>query len=317
MFFLILGQRKTSLDTPPIKQIPSKHPSRHKRNPVPKRPSPLYIENPSVQDSSNPYESANIHSQLVGYHATLMSCQDMIKDLHAQLKDRHCNEIINKQELNRTVYNYLEDIDHCIDDLCKKMETPNENSPDPNYGFKTVFGNDAMPDEEPEDIVYENQETYSSPLMEKLKENEERLLRFEVLLNDKEQQLKLSAENALQLEDQLSGIKQSLYEIQMENLELKECLELSENKQLEMEDSSNQMLRELQMTMQRLADLEERFRCLNDEELAPKDTDKTLYPVQYNYQNGSTWDDEAESENIPPRERSYSTNSRNWDSEHY
>lgn len=273
------------------------------------------MENDNIPEEGKPYEATNIHSQLVGYHATLMSCQDMIKDLHAQLKDRHCSEIINKQELNRTVYNYLEDIDHCIDDLCKKMESNNDNSPSQNYGFKP----NSIRDEESEDIVYENQESFSTPLMKKLKQNEERLLRFEVLLNDKEQQLKLSAENALQLEDQLSSIKQSLYEIQMENLELKECLELSENKQLEMEDSSNQMLRELQMTMQRLADLEERFRCLNDEQppYGQKDMEKSLYPVQYNYQNGGTWDDEAESENIPPHERSSSTYSRNWESENY
>lgn len=272
------------------------------------------MDNSNLHDDSKSYESTNIHTQLVGYHATLMSCQDMIKDLHSQLKDRHCSEIINKQELNRTVYNYLEDIDHCIDDLCKKMETTNDNSPSQNY----AFGNGpAQEDAEAEDITFETPETYSSPLMDKLKENEERLLRFEVLLNDKEQQLKLSAENALQLEDQLSSIKQSLYEIQMENLELKECLELSENKQLEMEDSSNQMLRELQMTMQRLADLEERFRCLNDEQFVQKDIEKTLYPVQYNYQNGSTWDDEAESENIPSRERRNPSYSRDWESENY
>lgn len=289
----------------------------------PKRTSSPYVENCNIPETSKEYESTNIHTQLVGYHATLMSCQDMIKDLHSQLKDRHCNEIINKQELNRTVYNYLEDIDHCIDDLCKKMETTNDNSPSQNYGFKPVFGNGPLPDEDTEDIVYENQQSFSTPLMDKLKENEDRLLRFEVLLNDKEQQLKLSAENALQLEDQLGSIKQSLYEIQMENLELKECLELSENKQLEMEDSSNQMLRELQMTMQRLGDLEERFRCLNDEQFVQKDLEKTLYPVQYtsNYQNGSgrsaSWDDDRESKNIPPHERGNSTYSRNWESENY
>lgn len=279
--------------------------------------SPYEEENSGIPDPTKSYETTNIHSQLVGYHATLMSCQDMIKDLHSQLKDRHCNEIINKQELNRTVYNYLEDIDHCIDDLCKKMETTNDNSPNQNYEFNHVFGNGMLPDEEAEDIVYENQESYSSPLMEKLKENEDRLLRFEVLLNDKEQQLKMSAENALQLEEQLTSIKQSLYEIQMENLELKECLELSENKQLEMEDSSNQMLRELQMTMQRLSDLEERFRCLNEEQFVPKDLDKPLYPLQYNYQNGSTWEDEAQSENIPSRDRANPTYSRDWESENY
>lgn len=305
------------MDSPPVKPNPPRHPSRQKKNHVQKRTSSNCEDNPVISDPTKPYESANIHSQLVGYHATLMSCQDMIKDLHSQLKDRHCNEIINKQELNRTVYNYLEDIDHCIDDLCKKMETTSDNSPNQNYAFNQVFGNGVLPDEETEDIAYENTETYSSPLMEKLKENEERLLRFEVLLNDKEQQLKMSAENALQLEEQLNSIKQSLYEIQMENLELKECLELSENKQLEMEDSSNQMLRELQMTMQRLSDLEERFRCLNDEQFVQKELDKSLYPMQYNYQNGSTWEDEAGSESIPSRERANSTYSRNWESENY
>ncbi|GIY61711.1 uncharacterized protein CEXT_157431 [Caerostris extrusa] len=246
-----------------------------------------------------------------------MSCQDMIKDLHSQLKDRHCNEIMNKHELNRTVYGYLEDIDHCIDDLCKKMETSTGESPSQSYSYKSAFSTNVTAADTPEEHVYETPEVYTHPLMDKLKENEDRLLRFEVLLNDKEQQLKLSAENALQLEEQLSSIKQSLYEIQIENMELKECLELSENKQLEMEDSSNQMLRELQVTMQRLADLEERFRCLNDKQYIQKDMEKPMYPVQYNYHNGDTWEDGSTAANIPARERGSSNYSREWESEDY
>ncbi|XP_042895746.1 putative leucine-rich repeat-containing protein DDB_G0290503 isoform X1 [Parasteatoda tepidariorum] len=300
-----------------VKQTPTKHPVRHSRRHSNKRnPSPPYTEDIDAVALRKTYEDPDIHSQLVGYHATLMSCQDMIKDLHAQLKDRHCSEIMNKHELNRTVYGYLEDIDHCIDDLCKKMETSTGESPSQSYSFKSTFSNNVAGNETPEDHVYENQEVYANPLMDKLKENEDRLLRFEVLLNDKEQQLKLSAENALQLEEQLSGIKQSLYEIQMENLELKECLELSENKQLEMEDSSNQMLRELQMTMQRLADLEERFRCLNDQQLIQKNAEKTLYPVPYNYHNGDVWED-SNTSNIPTHERPTPTYTRDWESEDY
>lgn len=49
---------------------------------------------------------------------------------------RHCSEIVNKHELNRTVYGYLEDIDHCIDDLCKKMETSSDTQ---GYCFKPQF----------------------------------------------------------------------------------------------------------------------------------------------------------------------------------
>lgn len=51
---------------------------------------------------------------------------------------RHCSEIMSKHELNRTVYGYLEDIDHCIDDLCKKMETTGSNDTQ-NYNFKAPF----------------------------------------------------------------------------------------------------------------------------------------------------------------------------------
>ncbi|KFM59018.1 hypothetical protein X975_12975, partial [Stegodyphus mimosarum] len=308
-----------NLDTnPPEKPTPPKHNSRQKRSHAVKRHAPPpYAEDINGIDENKPYENPDIHSQLIGYHATLMSCQEMIKDLHSQLKDRHCNEIMSKHELNRTVYGYLEDIDHCIDDLCKKMETSTGESPTQSYNFKSVFSSNVIQDNVPEEHEYANQEEFSNPLMDKLKENEERLMRFEVLLNDKEQQLKLSAENALQLEDQLSSIKQSLYEIQIENLELKECLELSENKQLEMEDSSQQMLRELQVTMQRLADLEERFRCLNDEQFVSKDMEKSLYPVQYNYQNGGTWQDDEDSGNIPPQDRGSSSYSRDWEHENY
>ncbi|XP_055936998.1 golgin subfamily A member 4-like isoform X2 [Argiope bruennichi] len=311
-------QKKPHLDNiSSVKQTPIKHPSRHKRHANKKSMEPAYMEDPNNIPNDRPYENPDIHSQLVGYHATLMSCQDMIKDLHAQLKDRHCNEIMNKHELNRTVYGYLEDIDHCIDDLCKKMETSTGESPSQSYSYKSAFSTNVTATDTPEEHVYETPEGFTHPLMDKLKENEDRLLRFEVLLNDKEQQLKLSAENALQLEEQLSSIKQSLYEIQIENMELKECLELSENKQLEMEDSSNQMLRELQVTMQRLADLEERFRCLNDKQYIQKDMDKPMYPVQYPYHNGDTWEEGNSTANIPVRERGSSNYSRDWESEDY
>ncbi|GFR27497.1 uncharacterized protein TNCT_232101, partial [Trichonephila clavata] len=311
-------QKKPGLDNiSSVKQTPTRHP-RHKRHINKKDTEPIYIEDTANIPNDRPYENPDIHSQLIGYHATLMSCQDMIKDLHSQLKDRHCNEIMNKHELNRTVYGYLEDIDHCIDDLCKKMETSTGESPSQSYSYKSAFSTNVTATDTPDEHIYETPEVFRQhPLMDKLKENEDRLLRFEVLLNDKEQQLKLSAENAMQLEEQLSSIKQSLYEIQIENLELKECLELSENKQLEMEDSSNQMLRELQVTMQRLADLEERFRCLNDKQFIQKDVEKPIYPVQYNYHNGDTWEEEATATNIPTRERGSSNYNRDWESEDY
>ena len=63
---------------------------------------------------------------------------------------------------------------------------------------------------------------------------------FQGQLQDNDQRLQISTENALQLQQQLGGIKRSLYEIQVENLELKECLEGSKQQRMDgTEDTEN------------------------------------------------------------------------------
>ncbi|KAG8192094.1 hypothetical protein JTE90_005392 [Oedothorax gibbosus] len=221
-------QKKPMLDNIPVKQTPTRHPSRQKRQHPSRKanasPPPFIDDNHPSNMQMMPYESPEIHNQLLGYHSTLMSCQEMIKDLHTQLKDRHCSEIVNKHELNRTVYGYLEDIDHCIDDLCKKMETSSDTQ---GYCFKPQFvRSNTDPQAHQEDPIYENHFVPRHSFPGKLQDNDQRL--------------QISTENALQLQQQLGGIKRSLYEIQVENLELKECLEGSKQQRMEgIEDSQN------------------------------------------------------------------------------